>query len=256
MTILFYPDPLNETSKIHKLCKEFDIKFHNNPSEHHDIHIFWSLTRSSIVPDDITLNSDKVINRGCWDITKQKVNDIFDDISIDPTTHTGECVQKLDLQALHSYHSVIRCPAEKRTETVRVRKNGKIEELTGDYIYQKFIVNREGDLYIRYRIYYAGGITHVVKIYQDHPFKTSIIKCELISKGDLYTPKQESELNDKCKNFGFDLGELDVMVLEKIPIVIDVNNIVGGGEVITLTDTDFAKDIKKSTYEYLKKYIS
>lgn len=252
MKILFYPEEITENSKMHKLCVEYGINYHNDPNKPYDLHIFWSRTRSAIIPDQITLNSKNVINRGCFDITKRKVNDIFDDIELDPTTHVGKCVEKLDLQALHTYHSIIKCPAPKRREVARFKKDGEYVEVEGRYIYQKLIIDKEGDLYIRYRIYYAGGITHIVKIYQEDPFKTVISKCELVPTRRIYSESKELDLNKKCKEFGFDLGELDIILMDGNPIVIDVNNVVGGGNVPTLTDTDFAQDIKKATYEYLK----
>ena len=251
MTILFYPDPLNDNSKMYKLCSDLNINYHSDPTLPHDIHIFWSITRSKIDPDYITIKSIDVINRGCYNITKRKVNDIFDDIEIDPTSHIGKCVEKLDLQALHSYHSIIQCPSEPRRETARFKENGVYVEVEANYIYQKLIINKEDDLYYRYRIYYAGEITHIVKIYQSDPFKTDIIRCELVPIRSVYTEATENELDLKCKLFGFDLGELDVMIIDNKPVVIDVNNIIGGGSIPTLTDTGFADSIKHATYNYL-----
>lgn len=236
MTILFYPDNLTPKTKMYHLCKRFGIKYHNDPTRPYDLHIFWSYTRDRITPGHITLNGVNVINRGCYDITKIRVNDIFDSRFIDPLIYQGEAVQKQDQQGQHFMHSIVKCP---------------LKPLQG-YIYQKLIVDKVGHLFIRYRVYYSGGITHVVRIYQKDLFETKIERCELIDKRDVFCDLDEQILEDDCDNFGFDHGELDVMIDLDKPVVIDVNNVVGGATIPGLTDTEYAKDIQEKSYQWLK----
>ncbi len=218
LTVLFYPDRVDDDriSMIYRMLLENPhVKYHNNPRKPHDAHVFWSYTGHSIIPDGITLNAPNVINRGCWNIGKQKVNDVFNDISIDPLTYKGLCVEKYDRQGKHKYHRVVSCP-------VKPKK---------DYIYQRFIEDREDGCYIRYRVHYAGGVVCVRKVYQKEPISTHQggMTSVVIDKRELFTEEQERRFNLGCKKFGFDLGDVDVMNDGGVPIVIDVNNVAGGG---------------------------
>lgn len=191
------------------------IKYHNDSSKPHDVHIFWSYTRHSIVPDKITLTAPNVINRGCWDIGKKKVNDIFNDISVDPLTYKGVCVEKYDRQGKHQHHRIVRCP-------VTPKKN---------YVYQRFIEDKEDGCYIRYRVHYAGSIVCVRKVYQEEPISSHQGKMTsvIVDKRLLFNEEQEKKFNLDCKKFGFDIGDVDVMNDRGTPIIIDVNNVAGGG---------------------------
>ena len=241
MNILFYPEKLTiktRVSRVGRILKDCPwVKFHNDPSKPYDLHIFWSYTRNKITPDKLTLTDKNVINRGCWDISKVKVNDIFNDISIDPTTHKGLCVEKRDWQGGHAFHSVIQCPAAPKP----------------GYIYQKCIKNVEDNLYVRYRVYYMGGITHVAKRYEKIPFVTSTVKVDFIEPDNFFTPKEKADFVHKCKLFGVDFGEVDVLIDNGEKIVIDVNNIVGGNHPPLLMKTKEYKEIDQTFLEFIKR---
>ena len=236
LTILFYPDRLDNKkrfSRLYRILKgRSDIVFHNDPSKPFDLHIFWSYTRHSIVPDKITLNCPNVINRGCWNIGKEKVNRIFDDLFIDPLKHKGVCVEKLDQQGKHKFHKIINCPQHPKT----------------GYVYQRLINSKENGLFVRYRAYWMDKITHIRKIYQAHPFETKVIKSEEIGIRDLFTHEQEVDFGNKCRAFGVNLAEMDVLWDGK-PVVIDVNNVVGGNHVPMLTNA-LTKKIDDEIIEY------
>jgi len=240
ITILFYPEALkaNPLSRVYRILKgREDIVFHNNPLKLYDLHIFWSYTKHSIVPDELTLTDKDVINRGCWNVEKEKVNNVFNDIRIDPTKHKGFCVEKSNRQGDHGNHSIINCPTEK--------KEG--------YIYQKYIEDKEGNLFIKYRVYYADGIRYILKSYKPTPFGSECTKHILISKQDMFkTLKHEYKFILNCKNFGFDFGEIDVVMDNGEPIIVDVNNCVGGGFVWGLTGTKIHKRIDKSFIAFIK----
>lgn len=238
MQVLFYPEPL-ETNPLSRVCRvlmdQQNIGWHNNPKEHYDVHFFWSYTKSKIQPDAITLNSRSVVNRGCFDITKKKVHSIFNDISINPETHTGICVEKIDLQGRHKFHSLIQCPAKK--------KEG--------YVYEKYFENIEDGYHIKYRIYYADGITHIIKKYTTQIFVTDIKKFEVVDKRKLFTQEEENLLIKKCTAFGFNFGELDMVMDGNKPVIVDVNNIVGGGFVPMLTGTPIFKEIDNTLIQFI-----
>jgi hypothetical protein len=216
-TILFWPEankPVPQ-SRVIRICDEYGIKFHNDPLKSYDLHFFWSYTPKSIIPDDLTLRSPNVINRGCWDISKGKVNSIFNDFSIDPETHSGVCVEKCDKQGQHYNHKIIRCPA--------ARKEG--------YVYQRYIEDKDAGLYVKYRIYYAGGIEYILKqrkksVFGAGNYAEDYVTHEWVNVRSIFTAKEQMEFDTKCHLFGFDYGDVDFLMEKGKPIIIDVNNVV------------------------------
>lgn len=217
ITLLFYPEENKSgpMSRVYRICKEYNIPFHSDPSKHYDLHFFWSYTPKSIIPDEFTLTDKNVINQGCWDIGKQKVNDIFNDISICPETHTGHCVEKYDKQGQHGQHRLITCPAPRRD----------------GFIYQKYIHDMVDGLYIKYRIYYADGIEYILKQGKHHLFggpdwRKDYVWHQWVDPKEIFTEKTQREFDEKCKKFGFDYGDVDFMMDNGEPIIIDINNVV------------------------------
>lgn len=216
--LLFWPEPLKPKpfSRVYRICQEYDVPFHSDPDKPYDLHFFWSYCKKQIDPDFFTLSAPNVINRGCWDIGKEKVTAIFDDITIDPETYHGTCVQKIDQQGDHNNHSIIQCPAP--------RKDG--------YIYQRYIEQREGPHYFRNRIYYAGGIEYILRqttltVFGMMDRFKNVVKSEFVNVRTIFTERQQWEFDQKCKEFGFDYGDADLLIENGKPIIIDINNIVG-----------------------------
>ena len=242
ITILFYPEPLKPKplSRVYRVLKEQGTKngitYHNDPTKPYDLHIFWSYTKDRIKPNELTLIDKAVINRGCWEVGKEKVNNIFNDIRIDPTTYKGVCVKKLDKQGSHKNHSLITCPD--------IREEG--------FVYQKYIDDKEGDQFVKYRVYYADGIQVILKSYKPTIFGSECTKHEIVAKRQLFSPEAEAKFILKCMAFGLDFGEIDIMMDEGIPIIVDVNNCVGGGFVWGLTGTDIHKKIDNTFITFIK----
>jgi len=238
MTILFYPEPLlpSPMARVYRICKEYGIEFHNDPQKNYDLHFFWSYTPRSIIPDEFTLTDKNVINRGCWDIGKQKVNDIFNDISVNPEIFRGICVEKCDKQGRHDLHKLINCPAQ--------RKEG--------YIYQRFISDRIGNLYVKYRIYYADGIEYILKqskhsLFGSPDHGTDYVTHEWIDVRRIFSEEEQGEFDRKCIEFGFDYGDVDFLMENDKPIIIDINNVVSH---ISFTDW-----IKKAQDDQFLRFI-
>jgi len=237
MTILFYPEPLKSKplSRMYTMCHQFGIKYHNDPNEPYDVHMFWSYMKHSITPDEITLGDSKCINQGCWDISKEKVSRIFNDISIDPTKHVGYCVEKLDRQGSHYGHNLIMCPADPRP----------------GYVYQKFISDVEDGLFVKYGIYYHNTISLIVKSWKPVIFKSNYVKHEIIDKRLFFSPEREVDFNEKCKEFGVDYACIEFLNDNGTPVIIDVNNVMGGGHVPALTGSAIEQEIHDEFYLFI-----
>jgi len=234
MIILFYPEPLLPTpmARVYRICKEYGIGFHNDPQKPYDLHFFWSYTPKSIIPDEFTLTDKNVINRGCWDIGKQKVNDIFNDISVNPETFQGICVEKCDRQGRHDLHKLINCPAS--------RKEG--------YIYQRFINDHVGKLFVKYRIYYADGIEYILKqskhsLFGSPDHSRDYVTHEWVDVRRIFSEEEQREFDRKCVEFGFDYGDVDFLMENGKPIIIDINNVVSH-----ISFTDWIKKVQDEQF--------
>ncbi len=238
MRLLFYPEPLRKTSKLYRIIsKRDDVSFHNDPRSPHDFHIFWSYTPKSITPDDTTKRAPDVINRGCWDISKQKVNGVFNDISVDPHTFEGVCVEKRDAQGAHNHHRIVTCPKER---------------IPG-FVYQKYIESKEGNEYVSYRVHYAGGIQMVVKKKKPNMFRSGYTSWEIVPKEDYFSQEQERWLVRCCDEFGLDYGEVDFLMGDGGPVVIDVNNVVGGSADVDALSPKITARGEQIFWDYLKR---
>jgi len=237
-TLLFYPEVNKDLpqSRPHRICKEYGVPFHSDPNKPYDLHFFWSYTPKSIVPDSFTLNQPNVINRGCWDIGKEKVNSIFNDFSVDPETHVGLCIEKADRQGRHDLHKLIQCPAPRKD----------------DYVYQRYIEDKEGDLFIKYRIYYADGIEWILKqkkrtLFGHADYNYDYVTHEWVDVREIFTVQMEKEFDLKCLEFGLDYGDIDFLMEDGIPIIIDINNVV--------SNISFIPAIKKAQDEQFLNFI-
>ncbi len=240
MKILFYPEPLRPHSKVARmLAKKPSVSWHNNPNKPHDVHFFWSYTPRKIKPDNITLNAPNVINRGCYNIGKNKINNIFNDISIDPTTHKGICVEKCDRQGKHRRHNLVECPTTPRK----------------GYVYQRFIENKENGLYTYYRLNYADGIKLIDKRTKKSVFGSGVTK-EFVNIRDCFSRDDEDVLIKKCQKFGFNYGDIDFLMEDGVPVIIDVNNMVGGSEKLDNLCLKCKKVYEKTFWDYVYSYSS
>jgi len=215
--LLFWPEPNKAVpqSRIYRICKEYGISFHNDPKKHYDLHFFWSYCAKEVDPDMFSLTAMDVINRGCWDISKEKVNAVFNDFSVDPETHIGVCVEKAEKQGQHALHRLIQCPAPRRD----------------GYVYQRYIENKDGDLFVKYRIYYADGIEYILKqrthaLFGHPDYNYNYITHEWVDIREIFTPREQQLFDTKCALFGFNYGDVDFLMENGKPVIIDVNNIV------------------------------
>lgn len=214
---MFWPEENKAVplSRVRRICDDYGIPYHSDPGEPYDLHFFWSYTPRRIAPDSFTLGALNVINRGCWDISKEKVNAIFNDFSVDPETHQGICVEKGDMQGRHSMHSLITCPAPGRE----------------GYVYQRYIEDKEGDLFVKYRIYYADGIEYILKqkkrtLFGHADYNYDYVTHEWVDIRSIFTLEMQSDFDRKCRQFGLDYGDVDFLMEDGKPVIIDVNNVV------------------------------
>jgi len=212
MTILFYPDNITPKCRIYYALNDLGIKYHNNKNKYHDLIIYWSYHKTITIQDDFILQS-KCLNKGCYDITKTRVANIFDNIIVNPEKYNGPVVRKTEKQG-DDQETLIICPSQKEDE----------------YIYRKFIDTKRNNYYIDYRIFYFKDRKFLVSKWKEHMFQEGgkyLWKEENIN---VIPEKKLKEIDNKCKKFGFDLGEIDLLQDNKNDVfyVIDINNTPGG----------------------------
>ncbi|QHT69441.1 hypothetical protein GXP67_23760 [Rhodocytophaga rosea] len=204
-TILFYPQlPLWET-EIFKIIKSLDYNITNNPHQKFDMVFNW---------EDITFRNEypllkelskryPIINYNCHDISKKRVEAVFQEIFgyssfVDPTTHQGVCVQKNDLNAKHD-GKIIQCP---------------IKHIEPEYIYQKLLSFETADkLVADYRIPIFGSIIPflVIRYKQPDTRFTKVVRVSVVDPTDLLSKEELENIRLFCQKIGLQYGELDMI---------------------------------------------
>lgn len=214
--ILFYPDEPMPFCAIYKILKFLGYRITTDPQKNCVLAIkYWHgfdgnpYSPEKSFPDfrSTRQNGVKVLNIRCNDISKIRVNSVFEEIfgyslSVDPRKHSGKCVMKLNWNALHK-GQIIECPTELRE---------------GDFVYQKLIQNEVEDglvedirtpvfgnktpfVYLKYR-----SVKDRLVDRQHTNTKATIVEVdEVLSKDEL------NNIYRFCEKIGMDYGELDVL---------------------------------------------
>lgn len=239
--ILFWPAPLlpKPFSRVYRICAEYGVPYTGDIRDDYDLHLYWNFNKNRCEPDYFTVTSNDVINRGCYDVSKVKVTKIFDDITLDPEKHVGICVEKHDHQGDHENHRLITCPAPRRE----------------GYIYQRYIDNKDGPLFVKHRIYYADGIEYILRQRKRSLFGmldrlADTVTSEFVNVRSIFTEQQQMQFDSRCRQFGFDYGDADLLIENGNPVIIDINNVVGphffgDAEIKRVQDTQFLNFITR-----------
>ncbi len=205
-SILFYPEALQSHSKLFFALEKLGICHHVHRGAPHELSFFWryngGVMRRKKMPKGM-------INRGCTDVSKTRVAQVFDDIMVDPQTYVGPVVRKTEAQCDRK-ETLIMCPAPKED----------------GYIYRRLIDTREGDEYVDYRLYWFGGPGYLVKRYKNDMLAKRYSRWELVPLS-LIPEKKMQDIERGCKKFGFDFGEIDLLKNCEGWFVIDLNNTAG-----------------------------
>ncbi len=108
MTILCYPNIPSQYSVLHKIAELKKWIITNNPKDHFDVVVNWEDTTYRTHDDQLRELAERVhvVNLGCADISKQRVDRIHNEVFgygvvVDPLTYKGPIVQKADKNAAH-----------------------------------------------------------------------------------------------------------------------------------------------------------
>ena len=216
---LFYPDKPEKWHALYTILPMLGYKITSDANAKADIVIaFEDITFRKEDPTLARLQKEhRVVNIGCSDISKEKVERVFKEVfgyesNINPKTYAGRYIRKSNLNGKH---------------------DGKIydspTELEEGYIYQKVINNKDSDDFVLdLRVFIVNGaIPFVVKRYRaaDNRFN-NIKKAVVVETEEILNQDEVSKIFAFCKKFGMDYGELDVLrdVDDGRIYIVDANN--------------------------------
>lgn len=193
---------------LHRLAIFSGWRLHDDPGAPRDAVIIW---QDATRRDDgriakLLITRHRAINGACVDISKAKVNEVFDStfgytLGIDPVTHVGSAVQKSDENARHD-GVIVSCP---------------LVAPVPDMAYQRPIDNRGDGGYIVWRVPIVGRrIPYALYNLKTahHRFASGTFACrrvELVDTHEAFANDEVSSMLRFARRLGMDYGELDVL---------------------------------------------
>ncbi len=220
-TILFYPDIPLAFHEIYKICRLLGYRKTNKLSGSYCLAFNWHDT-TFMAPDEKLIQLSKrikVVNIGCVDISKKRVEGILKEVFgystfIDPFTFLGECVKKSDLNAQNS-ETILLCP---------------VKTLDESFIYQRLINNVvDGDLIQDIAVPILNGRIPFVYL-RSRPlaerFDEGKSKIEVVGIEKVVTEEEKEKILVFCAKIGLEYGEVEMIRAadDKKLYIIDVNN--------------------------------
>ncbi len=228
MRIFFSPEcPHQQDYSIVAMIHYLGYSVVRSASEPFDVAYLWRDATVVSPPAELVdiANTKPVLNIACTDISKIKVDQVWQQISghsalIDPTMHQGKAIKKFDANG-QGGGEIVDCPL-----AVTVEQQ--------DVVYQQYIETNPAGPQLEYRVpIVMGKIPAVFKVFKDDPetvagkriknqFKHSIT---LASPDVIFSDQEQAEILEFCSLMGFDIGELDVLRCANTHrlYVIDVN---------------------------------
>ena len=232
--ILFYPDQPLEFHALYKVLTYLGYRITSNSQKRFNLAIKWWLAfdGNPFAPagempfNEGIENGLLILNKNCNDISKRNINKTFEEVfgyplEVDPRKYSGECVMKLNWNALHKGRT-IHCP---------------IESVDEEYVYQKLIRNENDDGLVEdMRVPVFGDKTPFIYL-KYRTVKDRFVdrvhtntKATIGEVADFLSIEELEKIHCFCKRIGMDYGEVDVLrdsVDERIYIV-DANNTPSG----------------------------
>lgn len=206
--VLFYPQFPMTKSMSYKLCalhgygmtcsleQPFDVAFKRVDATQSD----------PAVLDPLAQAGCPVINEGSHDISKERVNRLFEQVfgyalAVDPCTHQGPAVVKSNRNALHDGR-LVACPIERA-------------DVPDGVVYQKVIDNETRDgMVLDYRVPVHGGrLPLVYKKYRAREvrFANENAVVRLAEPDAVFSAGEQERIRAFARQMGIDYGEFDVL---------------------------------------------
>ncbi len=205
-TILFYPKRPHGAYVIRKICWLAGYNIIDDPKQDFDIAFNWEDTTFRATYPCLKELAKKitVLNINCKNISKENVDFVFRKVfgyglTINPLTHSGECVKKNNLNAKRD-GKIVSCP-------IKEREDG--------FVYQMIVNNRFNDFLvedIRVPIF-KGRIPIIYSKYRliSDRFGRSTYRSKISELSQLLSHEEIKKILLFCERIGLDYGELDIV---------------------------------------------
>ncbi|WP_101951664.1 hypothetical protein [Mycobacterium sp. 3519A] len=219
-TILCYPDTPDHSQLLYKICNFLGCKMTDSITSRPDLIIAFEDTtkraHSPILAD--LAEGHRVVNQGCDDISKIKVESVFRDVFgygtfVDPEAHQGLCVMKSNANAMHD-GQLVECP-------IIAARSG--------VIYQRLINNAADDEVLDIRVPIIG--TDIPFVYLKYRslrsrFSNKNTRVTMSAVDAVFTSDEVAKIKRFADELGLGFGELDILrdVDDGDIYIVDVNN--------------------------------
>jgi len=221
-TILFYPNKPRMWSIVYPICHILGYTIRNNPRAPFDVAMAFEAETVRTPNKTLAELSRRyhVLNGGCGDISKERVDKLFLEsfgygLTIDPRTHHGIYVKKTNENGVH-LAEIHDAPAEP-------------EE---GFVYQKLIkTGTDSATDIRTFIF---GDDIPFTLYRTRSLKERFgdegLIATRVETDNAFTKEEQVAIIRFCKDFGLDYGELDILrdTTDGKIYIVDVNNTPSG----------------------------
>lgn len=208
--VLFHPQLPSPHNLAYKVCAALGYRITDDPNRRCDLVMRWDRKTFSDPASDRVLEglarTQRVINLGCTDISKDRVNEAFAkafgyDLGVDPRIHSGLAVEKSNLNARHDGRTVV-CP---------------LPALAPDCTYQRLVDNRvvdDDDSVMDMRVPVFDGYLPLVYLrYRpvERRFRSGNRSVRIARVQDVLDRSEIAALLRMCEILGMEYGELDVL---------------------------------------------
>lgn len=206
--VLFYPEFPVPDSISYKLCALHGYGMTCSPQQPFDV-AFKRLDATQSDPavlDPLSRTGCPIVNGASHDISKQRVNRIFEQVfgyalAVDPCTHQGLAVVKSNRNALHDGR-LVTCPVQRA-------------DVPDGVVYQKVVDNETGDgMVLDYRVpVHDGRIPLVYMKYRSCGirFANENAVVRLAEPEAVFSAVERRRIRVFARRMGIDYGEFDVL---------------------------------------------
>jgi hypothetical protein len=202
--MVVFPDYPSKKTTLFKIARQLRFRITNKRLKRPRLVIwFHDTTNASSALLEQHYPHHRVLNAGCTDISKTTVDLIHLEIFgyntfIDPKTHSGQAVEKSDINALHD-GSIVRCP---------------LNTPKPNAVYQLVIDNSIGLEFMDYRVPVIGHTIPLVYAKYKHEevrFTNDVHRSELLETSAVFSTEEQSQIIQFTQAMGADFCELDVL---------------------------------------------
>jgi hypothetical protein len=217
--ILFYPYFPDWYADIYQALIWSKHRLTSNPEEKFDYVVNWDDTTFRNTDQTLKALADEhyILNIGCNDISKEKVEKVFSKIFgyttfVDPLRYRGKVIEKSDLNSRHSLIKI---------------KSAPLAEVKQGFVYQRFLSRPIDGKMVDNRVTYIHGqIPLVIARYKPpDDVRNTIIESRFLEPLILFSKQEIEKIIEFCHKMKLDYGELDVIrnLEDGLIYIIDVN---------------------------------